>query len=93
METIIMHHPFCKISVCRICLEDINALLDFLERKIKKTCDQLGKYRTFLEKKYPEQEWETEWGWPHPDVFKDRYIMEYVNTEGGSYGNHKGSIY
>ena len=75
-----LHHQFCKNSDCLICLQDhrnLDKLLESLTETNNKI-DHLGRYRNWLDKNYPEQKWETEWGWGHPNCFEEKYIKEYV---------------
>lgn len=75
----ILKHPFCKDPYCPWCLSDHEVLADYIKRETGVAdMDHLQRYRLFLEKRHPGVEFETEWGWAHPDVFKDENVAEFI---------------
>ena len=71
-------HPYCKITHCDICLEDMEALEEHLRLKTGiENMDHLSKYRSFIDKRLGKNT-ETEWGGAIPEVFEDGNIEAYI---------------
>ena len=72
-----LHHQYCRMTDCRLCLADHEALEKALDELTgDNTVDHLGRMHRWM--KLKGREAETEWGWATPQTFEEKNIEEYV---------------
>jgi hypothetical protein len=70
-------HINCQNTDCPICLEDHLAVGEYIENEINLHYDWLGRYRTFLDKKF-KRSTETEFGWATEEFFDAKNADEFI---------------
>ena len=71
----VRRHPDCAESVCQTCLDDHQALADFIEAKIGYSRDWLGEYRAYLDAKEIPAEVN---GWASRQAFDEKNVSAFI---------------
>ena len=71
----VRRHPDCAESGCQTCLDDHQALADFIEAKIGYSRDWLGEYRAYLDAKHIPAEVN---GWASRQAFDEKNVSAFI---------------
>ena len=71
----VRRHPDCAESDCQTCLDDHQALADFIESKIGYSLDWLGEYRAYLDAKKIPAEVN---GWASRQAFDEKNVSAFI---------------
>ena len=71
----VRRHPDCAESDCQTCLDDHQALADFIESKIGYSRDWLGEYRAYLDAKKITAEVN---GWASRQAFDGKNVSAFI---------------
>ena len=71
----VRRHPDCAESGCQTCLDDHQALADFIESKIGYSRDWLGEYRAYLDAKHIPAEVN---GWASRQAFDEKNVSAFI---------------